>query len=214
MSGEKERGTLKLTLSFAVSRGQLVAGKLAAGLAAVLAPLGVAWLAPCWCSRCSRTWCWGGPSSPGSRSWPAPPRSTRRFFFAVGLLVSALAKRSSQALVVSLFVWAHRRLRAAERGEPRRRADVAGLVGPVAGVRPDPGVREEPVHRHPARPERSREEPSEPSTASTTARPKTSESGSTGSSPPAAQSAERRRRRRSVTSSPRWPAPACPINDD
>ena len=45
MSGEKERGTLKLTLSFAVSRGQLVAGKLAAGLAAVLAPLGVAWLA-------------------------------------------------------------------------------------------------------------------------------------------------------------------------
>ena len=106
MSGEKERGTLKLTLSFAVSRGQLVAGKLAAGLAAVLAPLGVAWLAALLVLSLQPDLVLGPAELARVALMAGATALYATFFFAVGLLISALAKRSSQALVVSLFVWA------------------------------------------------------------------------------------------------------------
>jgi ABC-type transport system involved in multi-copper enzyme maturation permease subunit len=106
VSGEKESGTLKLVLASAVSRGQLVAGKMWGGLAAVMLPFVVLWVAclaalatrPEIALRGSEFSCLGFMLL-ASLLYAAG-------FFALGVLVSALARSSAASLTVLLFLWA------------------------------------------------------------------------------------------------------------
>jgi ABC-type transport system involved in multi-copper enzyme maturation permease subunit len=106
VSGERESGTLKLMLSSAVSRGQVVAGKMLGGLAALLLPF-LAALAVVLLAVATR---------PGIRldsadygrlaAMAAAAILYAAFFFALGVLVSALARSSATALMLLLFCWA------------------------------------------------------------------------------------------------------------
>ncbi|MEK7407478.1 MAG: ABC transporter permease subunit [Acidobacteriota bacterium] len=106
VSGERENGTLKLVLSASISRGQLVAGKMLGGLAAItlpfLAVLGAALLALA--------------TRPGIRLGSDEFQRLAvmvlaallytALFFALGVLVSAMARSSAGALMIALFLWA------------------------------------------------------------------------------------------------------------
>lgn len=106
VSGEKETGTLKLVLSSAISRGRLVAGKMLGGLAAIMLPLvtlltGVVVVLV---------------TQPGIRLVSGDFARLGllvvaamlyvALFFALGMLVSTLARTSSSALMVLLLLWA------------------------------------------------------------------------------------------------------------
>jgi len=103
---EKERGTLKLILSSATSRGQLVAGKMLGGLAVVVVPFVSVFLAVLLVLI----------TRPGLALGPS--ETTRLalmivaalfyiiLFFALGILVSARARSSASSLVILLFLWA------------------------------------------------------------------------------------------------------------
>ncbi len=106
ISGEKEKGTLRLLLSFPVSRGEVVAGKMIGGLAVVAVPFLVPTAALAVAVRAT-----GGVALSGGEGLRLALMMVASLFyvaafFALGVLVSARARSSPQALVVLLFVWA------------------------------------------------------------------------------------------------------------
>jgi len=106
VSGEKETGTLKLVLSSAISRGRLVAGKMLGGLAAIMLPLVtlltgvvVVLVAQPGIRLVSGDFARLGLLVVAAMLYVA-------LFFALGMLVSTLARTSATALMVLLLLWA------------------------------------------------------------------------------------------------------------
>lgn len=106
VSGEREQGTLRLVLSFAVSRGQVVAGKMLGGLATATVPFLVAVAAALVAVRAAGSVDIGAGQVLRLALMLLAALLYACLFFALGVLVSALAKSSPQALVILLFVWA------------------------------------------------------------------------------------------------------------
>ncbi len=106
ISGEKERGTLRLMLSWPVSRGQVVAGKMIGGLTVVIAPfvLMVGTLLVVVMQTGDVRLDLGDAARLGLMLVAALCYIT--VFFALGVLVSARSSSSPRALVVLLFLWA------------------------------------------------------------------------------------------------------------
>lgn len=105
VSGEKERGTLKLLLSNSVPRDLVLIGKYVGGYVTLLLPLSASLaavllllhLAP-WVDMTRELWLRTGWIVVVSLLYVS-------LFFALGILISALTKRASTSLIVSLFVW-------------------------------------------------------------------------------------------------------------
>ena len=105
ISGERERGTLALTMSNSVSRYHVLIGKYLGGMVSILLPLAVGWLGGLAMIR----------SSPMVEFHAAEwGRIALLFvvsalylsiFFLLSMLVSAKARRSATALVWLLFLW-------------------------------------------------------------------------------------------------------------
>ena len=106
VSGERERGTLKLILASAVARGELVAGKMLGGLAVIVVPF-LAVLIGALLVLVTRPSVGLMPGDLGRLALMIVAALVYiALFFALGILVSAAARRSASALVVSLFAWA------------------------------------------------------------------------------------------------------------
>jgi ABC-type transport system involved in multi-copper enzyme maturation permease subunit len=105
ISGERERGTLKLTLSGRVARHQLLLGKLLAGLLTLIVPFSVIFVigtlilqfSPM-VSLTGSDWARIGLMYLASFLFVAA-------IFNLGLLISCLTKRSSVSLMFSSFLW-------------------------------------------------------------------------------------------------------------
>ena len=105
VSGEKERGSLKLLLSNSVPRDTILIGKWIGGYLSIALPFAVATLA-------------GLTYAYGNGAFELQGEGLTRFvaiflvsllyisaFFTLGLMISALTHRSSTALLLSLLVW-------------------------------------------------------------------------------------------------------------
>jgi ABC-type transport system involved in multi-copper enzyme maturation permease subunit len=106
VSGEKESGTLKLVLASTVSRGQLVAGKMLGGLAAVMLPFVALWVAGLAALATRPEIALGGSEFSCLGFMLLASLLYAGSFFALGVLVSALARSSAGSLIVLLFIWA------------------------------------------------------------------------------------------------------------
>jgi ABC-type transport system involved in multi-copper enzyme maturation permease subunit len=106
ISGEKERGTLRLVLSWPVSRAELVAGKLAGSLAVVWIPFATVFLASVAALVIWGHVAFGGGDFARMALMLGASLVYVAFFLALGTLVSALSPSSPRALVAALFVWA------------------------------------------------------------------------------------------------------------
>jgi hypothetical protein len=106
ISGERERGTLRLMLSFPLSRGQVVAGKMLGGLLAVTVPFLLAVLVSLTAIRAGGRVAFGSQELVRLVLMLLAAVLYASLFFALGVLVSALCRSSPQALVILLFAWA------------------------------------------------------------------------------------------------------------
>lgn len=106
VSGEKESGTLKLVLSSAVSRGQLAAGKMLGGLAAVLLPFFTLWLATLLVLATRPSLAFGADDFARLALMFLATLLYITAFFSLGILVSGLSRTSAGSLVTLLFFWA------------------------------------------------------------------------------------------------------------
>ncbi len=106
ISGEKERGTLRLVLSWPVSRSALVAGKLAGGLAVVWVPFATLFLISVAALVGLGDVAFGAGDLARMALMLGASLVYVTFFLALGMLVSALSASSPRALVGSLLVWA------------------------------------------------------------------------------------------------------------
>ncbi|MFQ6043446.1 MAG: ABC transporter permease subunit, partial [Candidatus Poribacteria bacterium] len=105
ISGERERGTLALTMSNSVSRYHILIGKYIGGMASILLPLSIGWVGGLAMIRSSpmvefHTAEWGRIALLFLVS-----ALYLSIFFLLSMLVSAKAKRSATALVWLLFLW-------------------------------------------------------------------------------------------------------------
>ena len=105
VSGERERGTLKLMLSGTVARYKVLAGKFLAGLLVLIVPVAVAFLLGLLILLCfpmtrlaGSDWIRLGVMFLASLVFVAA-------MYNLGLLFSCLARRSAVSLVLGLFVW-------------------------------------------------------------------------------------------------------------
>ncbi len=106
VSGERERGTLRLVLSFSVSRGEVVAGKMLGGLVTATLPFLLAVAASVTALRVAGGVDLGGEQALRLALMLASALVYASLFFALGVLVSALSRFSAQSLVILLFAWA------------------------------------------------------------------------------------------------------------
>jgi len=105
VSGERERGTLKLTLSGVVARYQILLAKLLAGLMTLTVPITIAFIVGLlillsfpMVDFASSDWARIGLMYVASLVFTSA-------MYTLGLLFSCLAKRSTISLVVGLFLW-------------------------------------------------------------------------------------------------------------
>jgi ABC-type transport system involved in multi-copper enzyme maturation permease subunit len=106
ISGEKERGTLRLVLSFPVARADLVLGKMAGALAVVWVPFALLFLAASTALAAAGGVAFDAGDLLRIGLMLAAALAYVAFFLALGTLASALAPSSPRALVAALFVWA------------------------------------------------------------------------------------------------------------
>jgi ABC-type transport system involved in multi-copper enzyme maturation permease subunit len=104
--GEKERGTLKLLLISAASRGQVVAGKMLGGLAVIVAPFLIVLLGVLLVLMTRPGIAYGAAEYTRLALMLLAAVLYIIIFFALGTLVSARARSSAGALVSLLFLWA------------------------------------------------------------------------------------------------------------
>jgi ABC-type transport system involved in multi-copper enzyme maturation permease subunit len=100
VSGEKESGTLKLVLGSAVSRAQLVAAKMLGGLAAVMLPFVALWVGVLAALATRPEISLDGADFSRLGFMLLASLLYVAGFFALGVLVSALARSSAGALIV------------------------------------------------------------------------------------------------------------------
>jgi|GEM_PF-280741 len=103
--GEKEAGTLKLLLASGVSRGRLLLGKLAGGLAGLLLPYAVVAVAALLVLALVPELALTGEQWLRAAVFFAVGALYLTFFFALGLAISCRVERSTSALVLGLFAW-------------------------------------------------------------------------------------------------------------
>jgi ABC-type transport system involved in multi-copper enzyme maturation permease subunit len=106
VSGEKESGTLKLVLGSGVSRAEVAAGKMLGGLAVVMLPFVAVWVAILTALATRPEIVLGGTEFSRLGLMLLASLLYIASFFALGLLVSALARSSAASLIVLLFLWA------------------------------------------------------------------------------------------------------------
>jgi ABC-type transport system involved in multi-copper enzyme maturation permease subunit len=106
VSGERERGTLKLILGNAVSRAELVAGKMLGGLAVIVVPFVGVLLVALLVLSMQPGIAFGAAEYGRLALMLLATLLYVTLFYALGVLVSALARQSAGALVVLLFAWA------------------------------------------------------------------------------------------------------------
>lgn len=105
ISGERERGTLKLVMSNSVSRSQVLMGKYIGGMGSILLPLAIGWIAAIMLMLTSRM------IEFRSAEWGrlgllfAVSALYLSVFFLLSMLISAKARRSATALIWLLFLW-------------------------------------------------------------------------------------------------------------
>ncbi|MEW6755380.1 MAG: ABC transporter permease subunit [Candidatus Latescibacterota bacterium] len=103
--GEKERGTLKLTLSNPVPRDLLILGKWIGGYLALAVPFLVAVLAGFAYMRLAGDVVLEGEDTARFLWIVGVSLLYVSLFFTLGLMISALTRRPATSLIVSLFVW-------------------------------------------------------------------------------------------------------------
>jgi ABC-type transport system involved in multi-copper enzyme maturation permease subunit len=103
--GEKEAGTLKLLLAAGVSRGRLLLGKLAGGLAGLLLPYAAVSVAGLLVLALVPGLRLTGEQWLRAALFFAVGALYLAFFFALGLAISSRVERSTSALVLGLFAW-------------------------------------------------------------------------------------------------------------
>ncbi|MGD2114826.1 MAG: ABC transporter permease subunit, partial [Acidobacteriota bacterium] len=103
--GEKEAGTLKLLLAAGVSRGRLLAGKLAGGLAGLLLPYAAVAVAGLLTLALVPGLHLTGEQWLRAVLFFSVGALYLAFFFALGLAISSRVERSTSALVLGLFAW-------------------------------------------------------------------------------------------------------------
>lgn len=106
VSGEKEGGTLKLVLGASISHGQFAAGKMLGGLAAVLVPFFALWVGVLLVLATRPSLAFGADEFARLALMSLATLLYVTLFFSIGVLVSALARSSSSALIILLFLWA------------------------------------------------------------------------------------------------------------
>ncbi len=106
VSGEKERGTLRLIFSWPVSRGQVVAGKMIGGLAVVIVPFVLMVGALLVAVTLTGDVHLDRNDAVRLGLMLVAALCYIAIFFAMGVLVSARSSSSPRALVVLLFLWA------------------------------------------------------------------------------------------------------------
>jgi ABC-type transport system involved in multi-copper enzyme maturation permease subunit len=106
VSGEKEAGTLKLALSASLSRGQLAAGKMLGGLAAVLLPFFALWIGVLAALATRPLFPLGDDDFARLALMFLATLLYIMAFYALGILVSAVSRTSAGSLVTLLFFWA------------------------------------------------------------------------------------------------------------
>jgi ABC-type transport system involved in multi-copper enzyme maturation permease subunit len=106
VTGEKEKGTLKIMLSSALSRGQVVTGKMLGGLAVVFVPFLVVFMMALLVLVTRPTIAVGALELSRLSLMVLATLLYVVIFYALGVLVSARARSSASALVVLLFLWA------------------------------------------------------------------------------------------------------------
>jgi len=103
--GEKEAGTLKLLLASGVSRGRLLLGKLAGGLAGLLLPYATVAVAALLVLALVPELALTGEQWLRAAVFFGVGALYLAFFFALGLAISCRVERSTSALVLGLFAW-------------------------------------------------------------------------------------------------------------
>jgi ABC-type transport system involved in multi-copper enzyme maturation permease subunit len=106
VSGEKESGTLKLVLSSSIARGELAAGKMLGGLAAVLLPFLALLLGTLLALVTRPALVFGAEEFSRLAIMFLATLFYIAAFFSLGTLVSALSRTSASALIILLFLWA------------------------------------------------------------------------------------------------------------
>jgi len=106
VSGEKERGTLKLVLGSPISRGQFAAGKILGGLAAVLLPFLALWVGVLAALATRPLLAFGAEDFSRLALMFLATLLYITTFFSLGTLVSAVSRTSAASLVTLLFFWA------------------------------------------------------------------------------------------------------------
>ena len=105
VSGEKERGTLKLMLSGATARHQVLLGKLLAGLVTLSVPVTITFVIGLVVLMSSPMVALGGAAWIRIGLMFVASLAFTSVMYLVGLLFSCLAGRSSISMVLGLFVW-------------------------------------------------------------------------------------------------------------
>ena len=103
--GEKERGTLKLTLANPIPRDTILLSKWIGGYVTLLGPFVVAALSGLIYIRASGAVSLSGDAMGRAILMFAFSLLYISLFFALGMMISTLTHRSSTALLISLFVW-------------------------------------------------------------------------------------------------------------
>ena len=105
ISGEKERGTLKLMLSYATARHQVLLGKLLAGLITLSVPVTIIFVIGLVVLMSSHIVVLDGAAWVRIGLMFIASMAFTSVMYLVGLLLSCLASRSSISMVLGLFVW-------------------------------------------------------------------------------------------------------------
>lgn len=103
--GEKERGTLKITLANSVPRDLIVLGKWIGGFVSLASPFLVAIAAGIGYVHLSGSIVFDGESLARLGWMVGVSLLYISLFFTLGLMISTLTHRASTALIISLFVW-------------------------------------------------------------------------------------------------------------
>jgi ABC-type transport system involved in multi-copper enzyme maturation permease subunit len=106
LTGERERGTLRLLVSGTASRGQILVGKLAGRFVALMVPLVAGLLAGALTVALSRDIGWGRAETAAFLALSVAAMLFVAVFAALGLLVSAWTRTTHGSLALALLAWA------------------------------------------------------------------------------------------------------------
>ena len=105
LAGERERGTLRLVLTHPVSRGNILIAKYIGAMLCLLMPLILSLLLSLILLTTTASFSLGTPDFLRIGGIVVSSLSYLSVFYLIGLLISAAVRRTSTALMLSMFVW-------------------------------------------------------------------------------------------------------------